>query len=265
MQAEPISVYLQTELQFFRLDEGRFGETFIRTLFFRLNQPGGHPYKNLDLQETPPTLSTTRMGDEGRSSSRCRINPTQITIEHTNGMADIDDHKEAVKTVLRVAMETETEHKRPFPPILGQKTRVQCIAKPQSDASPLIMLAGHASNVLGAITPFKRPPAHFGVKFQFAPHEKKDGDEWSESQEDQLILRFETWTKDPAYIWMDAQSSRLLSPPDDGDDQSEAIVSNIQSVYDFLLDNGIEFLDQFDYEDEDENNDDPEIEEPPAQ
>ncbi len=264
---EASTIYLKTEFEFVPIDDGRFGEEFIRELFLGLSKPGmtEFAYKNLSLQDDPPRLYTTRITERGKSRSTCEISPHSIEIEEDSvAGVDIGEFQERAKSIITAANEVATRLKRPIPPVFTQRVCVQTVVQPSEVPDSLDLLAGKAARVLDLIDPFRRPPSYFGIRFRFIPHEpdNENGEEppfdgWDEAQDDFVTLRFETWSNDPSYVWIEVSSSRILSGAIDLDEHgTDRVCQNIARTYDFLQKNAIDFIGQFDRKDDDKGDDD---------
>jgi hypothetical protein len=272
MLTELKTIFFQTELMLPPIREFRISKAKIRALYARLHEPGGYPYENIANEGGETKLSTNRE----ESNSVLHFCPRHIRIEEYMPIDSIDGIMDNVKTVL-------TRMGDDFPPfILLQRCRFQCLAKPQHVDS-IELLAHRMADVYDKFTPLGRPPAYFGIRFRFLPMymlmddfqeeegqgEGEEKDSYggmsetdveetgagaieplnlNESDNAHMTLRFETYTKDISYVWMEAAAefraftrSNVFTAND-----VDRIAENIKDTYRFLSERCTKFLEQWD-------------------
>jgi hypothetical protein len=261
MLSDPKSILFSTELKWPPFEEFGVSKDVVRTLYNKMFDPGGYTYDNLELQNDKPLLH--RSTSNGRSM--CQFGADSITIEENTVDCDIVSFVDIVKTVLGGLDQDDV------PPFYLQRVRIQCLSRPTHCSNAVELLAGRASKVFDVIEPFERPPALFGMRFRFPPVHLvrspedevvvEEGDAQNDDEADDIelamsegrveekagfvVLRFESYAKDPQSVWMEAASTYPLPEPLALDDL-EKITENIQTSYEFLTVNSKQFLDQFD-------------------
>jgi hypothetical protein len=254
---EPKSTFFQTQLEWPPIDDFAIPTSVVLGLFNKMFEPGEYRYDNLSLGSDKPTLYR----EVTKGQSLCQFSKESITIEESHDDATIGTFKEVVEIVLGALEEDE------IPPFFMQRVRIQCLCDVSGCNGAVDLLAGKVANVFSAIEPFRRPPRFFGIRFRFppvsiitAPESVVDSDG---SDDDTIIeraikegrleekagfvtLRMETHAKDINQVWMElAGTYPHLDEPMALADMRK-ITRNIQSAYEFLTNNAIEFLNQFD-------------------
>jgi hypothetical protein len=271
MHPEIKTIFFQTELILPPMREFRLTKAKIRSLYARLHEPGGYPYDNIETHGDETDLSTKR--DESRSV--LHFCPRHIRIEEDQPLDSVEGIIDNVKTVLERLGDD-------FPPfVLLQRCRFHCLARPQH-VSSTELLADRVANVYTKFMPLGRSPSFFGIRFRFLPmsmlmddFEEEDEEAESsdretpdtapseddtseanaiepsklnESDDAYMTLRFETYSKDISYVWMEASAEfrafnrRGVFTSADID----RLGDNIGDTYRFLSERCIKFLDQWD-------------------
>jgi len=237
-----------------------------------MSQAGGNQYENLDLQSDPPFVSIRHPGG---GLSACRFGASSLTIEEKRTpFLTVDEFVGVVKTVLGGLKEDEVPS-----PFFLQQCRMQCLAQPSNVENSLDLLARRLARVYGAIDPFGRPPAFFGVRFRFppvileqqgenpeatgqicdeTPTQQGGTDKPASPIEDRPIadlpvekkgfvtVRFETHTEDITQVWMEVNASYPETDLPLSLKDTARIAENIRETHVFLVDKSKRFLDQFD-------------------
>jgi hypothetical protein len=253
------AIYLDTELHIPPLPDFRISDDKIVAVYNKLKEPSGYPYKNIDLQSDPPTLSTKREDGE----SNCKISNDKIDIEEEqpDKAMTIDDFVHVVKTVV-LAFGPDV-----VPFFVVQRCTMRFLVQAHGSNDVIILLAKKIANVYDKIDPFGRPPSHFGIKFRFGPgiinddEEDNSGSETDDEKPNEkqatesppvihknfITLRFESYGRNPhqVVIDVDAHYPEPIEPH-----ELEKIAQNIRETYNFVNDNAVKFLNQFDTKDD---------------
>jgi hypothetical protein len=258
------TIYFSTDLTYPPLPNFEIKTNQVLDLYNKLREPGGYPYENLELQASPPTLSTRREG----GLSRCQIGNGRIRIEEDSpaiaGMG-AEEFAGVVKSVLGGLGQWGG-------PFFAQRCVVRCTAQPMVQEDSLELLAGKLADALHTIEPFGRPPSFFGVRFRFSPHRDEPasaGDpEPAETvpveaagrakkrakkvdpieHRGYLTLRYETYSKDIKQVWMEVEANYVEQVIDISN--VALIKKNILDACQFVTENAKKFLDQFDVKDD---------------
>jgi len=262
MLAGKTSIFFSTQLEYPPFEPFKISKDAIHRLYNGLREPDGYRYENLDIQATPPFLSTRH--DSGES--RCEIGPHKIVISEKNPEMPIEEFAGIVKTVLEKLGSD-------LPPLFMQKCKIQMTAQPSVVEDSVDLLADRVANVFRRIGSFGRPPSYFGVRFRFMPFHMLDAQEREIQSENEpeveagvqeiqretdnpermivrpedaegfAEVRFESYAKDIKSVWMEIQNS--YSFPNASLDE---IAKNIVRSHRFLSDKCVDFLSQFDTE-----------------
>jgi len=242
MPSDPITIYFENELEFVPFEGLHFDGDFTAELYHELRQPGaGTRYKNLTLDPSL-LLSTSETTSGGNISRRCELDGHRISVIEKRTTSTVEQFADSVGDVLKAMHKVRVDN----PPIYSQRCRIQALWKPSNCESPLILLAHHASRVLDKIDSFNRPPSFFGMRFRFAPAAEEDLEAFPDGKErnDFSTVRYEVYADDPDYIWIEVDSQRFVSSMKIT--QIDEISSIIRETHDFVTDNGVKFLEQFD-------------------
>ena len=241
MLTEPRSILFQTELLGPEIPELRIDKDVAVKLYAKLRDPvgAGKRYENLDLQRKPNRLCTRR--DHGESI--CDIGQHVVRLTEDQPETDIDGFLEIIREVGGNLAEFN------LPPFIIQRCSIQCLVRPTEAPDALSLLAGNAANVIDAIGPFGRPASAFGMRFRFVPYSTSEDE--GDAHDSFVAVRFESYHKDHKQIWMEVRASHLSdSPIEIG--QTEVICDKVKETYDFLTEQCIVFLEQFDKREEPE-------------
>jgi hypothetical protein len=254
MLAEPRAIFYQTQLDWppSEVSQFRVGKEIVRGLFNKMfdAQFNEHRYENLDLQVHHPTLSRRADGRE----SVCQFAERSITIEEKKpDFGDVEGFVRIVQTVLS-ALHAAAEDipGTEVPPFFLQRCRIHCLCQVGNSDNSLHLLAGKVANVLDPVDAFERPPSFFGVRFRFPPTIGEG--ENQHRHEDFAAVRFETYAEDFSQVWMEVTTAQLLEPPVVLDDLGN-LLQNVRDAYRFLTQRCKAFLDRFDDQPDDEQED----------
>ena len=116
--------------------------------------------------------------------------------------------------------------------------------------------------MIDKIDPFKRPPSFYGMRFRFAPANEEDLKAFDNVpggpvKDDYLTVRYEIYSDDTSYIWIEVESRRYFTEFMDIS-KTDEIAKNIRETHEFMKNNGVAFLEQFDLPPDEEDGDDDE-------
>lgn len=239
-EVRPLS--FETELVFIPADEVQFDRRTVLDLFTNLSEFG--TYENLQLQSSPPEMSTKR--DVGESI--CRIGKHRLALIEKRPEFSVDRFEQKVEDVVSSLAEVSKN----CPPVIMQRCKISGTAQPNNCEHSIELLAGRISGVMEKIEPFGRPPAYFGIRFRFPPARMFDKDDDGEPDEESAIdfddyvtLRFETYARDVSQVWMEVETMNMFEEVADPK-ASELFAQNIKRTYGFLSEQAVQFLNQFD-------------------
>jgi hypothetical protein len=251
---EPTALFFQVELRWPppELVSFRVSHTLVRALFNKLFEPeySEFAYQNLELEPRRPTLSR----QSGNARSVLQFDSSSLTIEESKSESHLNQFEKHIAAVLRALASVATGLEVEVPEFFLQRCKIQCLAQPYNSTGSLPLLAGGVANVLERIDPFERPPCHFGVRFRFPPAEivDQEGEEGEEGEvrthRNFATVRFETYEADPAMVWMEVASEYMLYPNEIALADDRKITAHVQETYDFLTQQCVHFLNQFDIE-----------------
>lgn len=246
MSSEAITIYFENELEFVPLEGLHFDGDFAADLYQELRKPGsGLAYKNL-LQEPSILLSTSETMPNGKMSRQCEISDHSILMSESRTKSTVEEFSESVTDVLKAVAEVRDVN----PPIFSQRSTVRALWKPTHCRHPLVLLACHASRVIDKVDPFNRPPSFYGMRFRFAPADEDDlkpfdNGRGGSAKHDYLTVRYEIYSDDTSYIWIEVESRQYFTEFMDISKTAE-IGKNISETHEFMTNNGVAFLEQFD-------------------
>jgi len=249
--SETTAVFFQTELRWPppELFDFRVSRTMIRALFNKLFEPefNEHAYQNLELEPVCPTLSK----QTGTARALVQFDTLSMTIEESRSESHVDDFVKHVTQVLLAFRNVVVDLNIEVPDFFVQRCKIHCLAQPHNSPGALPLLAGGVANVFERIAPFERPPCHFGVRFRFPPAEivTENGDaENTRTHRNYATVRFETYEGDPSRVWMEVASEYMLYPNEVSLRDTTKIAEHIHRSYEFLTQQCVQFLNQFDVE-----------------
>lgn len=249
MLSETIAVFFQTELRWPPPDliDFRIDRTIVRALYNKLFEPefSDHAYDDLELGSISPTLSRR----SGVARATIEFDISSITIDESKSESHVEQFGNHVTQVLRALKDVTADLHVDVPKFFSQRCKIHCLSQPHNSPDALRLLAGGVANVFERIQPFERPPCHFGVRFRFPPAAiviKNGEGETTQTHGNYATVRFETYEDDPTRVWMEVASEYLLYPNEIGLDDSDKVTEHIRHSYDFLTDQCVQFLNQFD-------------------
>jgi len=250
---ETTAVFFQTELRWppAELFSFRISENMIVGLFDKLREPdfNEYCYKNLELELSRPTLSVRRNGTRNVIQFDVSSSAPSITIEESKPISHVDQFERRVTNILLALASVVEEQELDVPEFFLQRCKIQCLAQPHNADNSLVLLADGVANVFERIEPFERPPCHFGVRFRFPPAEiDTGGDGGVKTHRNFATVRFETYEDDPRQVWMEVASEYLLYPDELKLSDTNKITDHVRKSYDFLTQQCVQFLNQFDEE-----------------
>jgi hypothetical protein len=271
--SEPRTIHFMTELQVLPVKELAIPPEALRKLYTKLFDAGQYRYDNCDLQASPPTLTTRRESGQ----SMCQIGAHVIRLIESKPAMPSDEFEGVARTVLTALAQCGGVE----PVFYVQRTRIQCLAQPHTH-NALFLLAGRVANVIAKVEPFGRPPGLFGIRFRFLPYdgpqEEGDGEgdptaeveAASEAATDQseeydepfkepaegfVSVRMEMYEEDPSQILIEVSCVHPFTEPITLGDLDK-ICANIRDTHSFVLEKCKRFLDQFDNNDDEGDEED---------
>ncbi len=245
MSSEVITIFFENELEFAPFDGLHFDGNFAADVFHELRQPGAGLAYEAFSPKPRSLLSTSETSPSGKISRQCEFGEFSISMSESRTKSTVEQFSESVADVLKAVGKVRGEN----PPVFGQRITARSIWKPTKCPNPLVLLAGNASRVIDMIDPFNRPPSFFGMRFRFTPADEEDLKAFERSggaaKHDFLTVRYEIYSDDTEYIWIEVESQRYFSEFTDIT-KTEEIAKNISETHEFMTNNGIEFLEQFD-------------------
>lgn len=253
MLGETTALFFQTELRWPppEVFDFRVSNRMIRGLFNKLFEPDfdEFAYQNIQLEAVRPTLSTHVANTRNVIQFDASSAMPSMAIEESKSQSHVDHFVKRVNSVLRALDEVAKYLEVEVPCFFLQRCRIQCLAQPHNRDGSLALLAGGVANVLEQIEPFERPPCHFGVRFRFPPTTVATTDSGQEQTHHNFAtVRFETYARDPRQVWMEVASEYLLVPEGLKLADTGRISEHIRQSYDFLTNQCVKFLNQFDVE-----------------